>query len=168
MENASQTSLIEQAKELSNNLGFSNGDTGIIEIRSTEDPKRKEMVLLQGSWDEQKPKIAIEQSDPKKVYVFLTAESFRDLVEALRRSNQENFNLKLEKAIWKHIPVDFDDVWVVAADKINKAMQSHKDHGSVNIDLDKLIDKLKREHPSLFINLADIDPSHKIVINPVN
>jgi len=168
MENASQAALIKQAKELSQNLGFSNGDTGIIEIRPTDDPKRKEMVLLQGNWDEQKPKIAIEQSDPKKVYVFLTAESFRDLVEALRRSNQENFNLKLEKAIWKHIPVDFDDVWVVAADKINKAMQSQQDTNSLNINLDQLIDEIRREHPSLFINLADIDPSHRIVINPVS
>jgi hypothetical protein len=163
-----ERTLIKNAEELSQNLGFAKENTNIVEIRKTDDPKIREMVLLQGTWGDKRPMIAVDHDNPKNVYVFLTAEHFKELMEALKQSTQENFNLKLEKAIWKHIPADFEDVWVVAADKINRAIQNSQDPTSLNINLDQLVDEIKREHPSLFVNLADIDPRHKIIINPAN
>ena len=161
-----EITVIKKAEELSSNLGFPKNEINIVEIRKTDDPKIKEMVLLQGSWDEKRPMIAIDHDNPKNAYVMLSIEDFAELMETLKKTTRENFNLKLEKAIWRHVPADFDDVWIVAANKINHVMQNTQDPSSLNINLDKLIGDIKREHPSLFVNLSDIDPRRKIIVAP--
>ncbi len=53
--------------------------------------------------------------------------------------------MRLEKAIYQQIPVDFNDVWTVAMDEIKQKAQNGT--MEVSIDLEKLISKIKQEHP---------------------
>ena len=114
--------------------------------------------MIQGSWDSNDPWFAIEKKNDKKAYAFIPAEAFAQLIDTLRHSQQENFNLKLEKTIWQNIPADFEDVWVVAMEEIRKYAQQKNPDKPVSIDLDKLIKKIKKEHPNLFINIRDFMP----------
>ncbi len=150
--------IIQKIHALSQKLGLKQGDETLLEIDDTDDPDVKELRLLQGSWDSSDPWFAIEKNNEKKAYAFIPAEAFSQLIDTLRHAQQENFNLKLEKTIWQNIPADFEDVWVVAMEEIRKYAQQQNPDKPVSVDLDKLIKKIKREHPNLFINIRDFMP----------
>ncbi len=150
--------IIEKIHSLSEKLGLPKGKETLLEIEDTDDPNRKELHLVQGSWDSTDPWFAIEKNNDKKAYAFIPAEAFSQLIDTLRHAQQENFNLKLEKTIWQNIPADFEDVWVVAMEEIRKYAQQENPNKPISIDLDKLIKKIKKEHPNLFINIRDFMP----------
>ncbi len=151
-------SIIEKIHSLSTKLGLKPGHETLVEIEDTDDPHIKQLRLIQGSWDSEDPWFAIEKKNDKKAYAFIPAEAFSHLIDTLRRTQQENFNLKLEKTIWQNVPADFEDVWVVAMEEIRKYAKEKNPDKPVSIDLDKLIKKIKREHPNLFINIRDFMP----------
>lgn len=153
-----QYDIIEKIHSLSDKLGLKRGHETLLEIDDTDDPHIKQLRLIQGSWDSNDPWFAIEKKNEKKAYAFIPAEAFAQLIDTLRHSQQENFNLKLEKTIWQNIPADFEDVWVVAMEEIRKYAQQKNPDKPVSIDLDKLIKKIKKEHPNLFINIRDFMP----------
>ncbi|MBD3789809.1 MAG: DUF2603 domain-containing protein [Campylobacterales bacterium] len=152
--------LLDKIKTLSENMGYADGEKTIFEIKSTDDPNIKQLILQSGRWDDDKPMFAFDTENIQKAYVFIPSENFAQLLNALRTSKEENFNLKLEKTIWRYVPVDFEDVWVVAMDQIKKTIQNHKGNKPVSINLDQLIADIKKEHPSLFVNLKDYYPLH--------
>ncbi|MFW5614381.1 MAG: DUF2603 domain-containing protein, partial [Campylobacter hyointestinalis] len=78
-----------------------------------------------------------------------TADSF------LKNAQKENFELKLERSIWQHIPVDFGDVWSVAINEI-KGKKFKKEP-----NLDQIIKKIKREHPNLFVDMQNLIHTNK-------
>jgi hypothetical protein len=150
--------IIEKINALSDKLGLSREHRTLLGIKETKDPNIKELYLKEGDWNEDEPWFAIEDNNDKKAYAFIPADAFAHLIETLQHAQQENFNLKLEKTIWQNIPSDFEDVWVVAMDEIRKYAQQNDPNKAVSIDLDKLIKKIKKEHPNLFINLRDFLP----------
>ncbi len=150
--------IIKKIDSLSDKLGISKEHRTLLGIKDTEDPNVKELYLKEGSWNEDEPWFAIEDNNDKKAYAFIPADAFSQILDALRHAQQENFNLKLEKTIWQHIPADFEDVWIVARDEIRKYAQQNDPSKPISIDLDKLIKKIKREHPNLFINIKDFMP----------
>ncbi len=150
--------IIEKIDSLSDKLGLSRKHRTLLGIKDTDDPNVKELYLKEGDWNEDEPWFAIEDNNDKKAYAFIPADAFAQLIDTLRQSQQENFNLKLEKTIWQNIPADFEDVWVVAMDEIRRYAQHNEPGKPVSIDLDKLIKKIKKEHPNLFINLRDFMP----------
>ena len=150
--------IIEKIHSLAQTLGLKKGHETLVEIDDTEDPNVKELHLIQGDWKSDDPWFAIEKNNEKKAYAFIPAEAFSQLINTLRHAQQENFNLKLEKTIWQNIPADFEDVWVVAMEEIRKYAQQENPNKPISIDLDKLIKKIRKEHPNLFINIRDYMP----------
>ncbi len=146
--------LIEKIGELSESLGYNAEEKTIFELRNTDDPKVKELVLMNGEWDENRPMFVVDKRHPDKAMVFFPAEQIAALLKSLQEATRENFNLKLEKAIWKHTPVDFQDVWVVAMDEIQRRIKTLQQKGEpLKINLDEIVARIKREHPALFIDL---------------
>lgn len=150
--------IIEKIDSLSEKLGISKEHRTLLGIKDTDDPNVKELYLKEGEWKEDEPWFAIEDNNEKKAYAFIPAEAFSQIIDTLRHAQQENFNLKLEKTIWQNIPADFEDVWVVAMEEIRKYAQQNNPDQPVSIDLDKLVKKIKKEHPNLFINIRDFMP----------
>ncbi len=151
--------IIKKIDSLSQKLGLKKDNQTLLEIKSTNDPHIKELHLKQGSWDSSDPWFAIDKDDDKKAYAFIPADAFSQLIDTMKQTQQENFNLKLEKTIWQNIPADFDDVWVVAMEEIRNLAKSEDPNKPISIDLEKLIRNIKKEHPNLFINLRDFIPA---------
>ena len=150
--------IVDKINALSDKLGLSREHRTLLVIKDTDDPNIKELYLKEGSWNNEEPWFAIEDNNEKKAYAFIPAEAFAQIIDTLRHAQQENFNLKLEKTIWQNIPADFEDVWVVAMEEIRKYAQQNDPDKPVSVDLDKLIKKIKKEHPNLFINIKDFMP----------
>ena len=150
--------IIKKIDALAKTLGFDHNPHTIYEIRKKEGDETNELTPIQGVWSEENPMFAIDQDDPKKVYVFMNAKLISAILNMLQQTNQENFNLKLEKAIYKHVPVDFEDVRVVAMEKIKEKTKALEQDGNqpLRINLDELIADIKKEHPSLFVDLGKI------------
>ncbi len=151
--------LLEKINALSKSLGFSNEEQTLLEIRKTDKHNIKELHLTNGSWDSNKPWFAIDSDNENRAYAFMPADAFSQMIETLKTSQQENFNLKLEKTIWQNVPIDFEDVWIVAMDAIQDFAKKEDPKKPVSIDLDKLLREIKKDHPNLFINLKELIPT---------
>ena len=86
--------------------------------------------------------------EKQKLHALLSMDSLTKIVENFRQMEQEAFSLKLEKSILQQLPLDFNDVWTVAMEEIKKQKKTA-------VDFDKVIQKIKKEHPNLFLNLQD-------------
>lgn len=150
--------LIKKINALSKSMGFSNEEQTVVEIKKTDDKNIKELHLKKGDWESNDPWFAVDSDDDKKAYAFIPADTFSQMLDVLRSSQQENFNLKLEKTIWQNIPIDFEDVWVVALEEVRAYAHKEDPKKPVSIDLDKLLKKIKKDHPNLFINLKELIP----------
>jgi hypothetical protein len=158
MEEEKKSELIKKVETLSKSLGFGENDKTLFEIKKTQNPNVKELHLKSGSWESEDPWFAIDEEDTKKAYAFIPSDSFAQMLNVLKQTQKENFDLKLEKTIWQNIPTDFDDVWVVAMEEIRHLAQN-EGNKPISIDLEKLIANIKKEHPNLFINLKDFYPN---------
>ena len=54
------------------------------------------------------------------------------------------------------IPIDFGDAWAVCIDKISQISNQDEGVAIFHIDLDKVVESVKLEHPNLFVNLNEI------------
>lgn len=135
------------------------GDDGkkyetVIEVEDTDNPDIKTLNLKSGSWSGKEPWFVIDEN--QKLHTMLSIDSIHKLIENFKKLQQDNFDLKLEKTILQHVPIDYQDVWVVAMDEIKKLADRHGNEKSLNVDLEKLLRKIKKEHPNLFLNLKDL------------
>ena len=147
--------LIQNINKMADELGIVNSENiTVVKINETDDPDKKILELVQGKWDSKAPWFVI--GDDNKVYVLSSLESIMELINSLKRTKFENFNLKLEKAILENLPVDFNDVWVVAMQEIQNRLSSSKDKLLLDIDIKKLVKDIKKNHPNLFLKLKDI------------
>ena len=85
-----------------------------------------------------------------KPCVLVPAELFEAVINALKNAQKENFELKLERSILQNLPIDFGDVWTVAIEEIKKANCKKEPN------LDRLIAKIKKEHPNLFLDMRSL------------
>jgi len=150
----SELSILEMINVISKDIGL-DGDKTVIEIENTDNPDIKRLSLKSGSWSANEPWFVVDEN--QKLHTMMSINSVNKIVENFRATQEENFNLKLEKTIWQNIPIDFQDVWAVAMDEIKSmATKEQKDTKVINVDLDKLITKIKAEHPNLFLNFKDL------------
>lgn len=113
-----------------------------------------QLVIKNGSFDLSNPCFGISQSG--EACTLVSANLFEAIINALKNTQKENFELKLEKSIWQHIPVDFGDVWSVAIDEIRGSKFKKEPN------LDKIIKKIKREHPNLFVDMGSLIQNKEI------
>lgn len=151
---SNEISAFDMINVISNDIGL-DGDKTVIEIENTDNPEVKRLSLKSGSWGANEPWFVVDEK--QKLHTMMSIKSVNKIVENFRATQEENFNLKLEKTIWQNIPIDFQDVWAVAMDEVKSmATQEGEDTKVINVDLDKLIIKIKAEHPNLFLNFKDL------------
>lgn len=135
--------------EFSQNLGMKKEDQTILELKKAEKENEKLLVLKNGSFDAPEPWFIVDEND--EIHTLVSLKSLKNILENLKQSQKESFELKLEKAIYQQIPIDFNDAWIVAMDEIKRKAQNGI--MEINIDLDKLILDIKKEHPNLFVDM---------------
>ncbi len=120
----------------------------VLEIVAGEDEAKKHLCLKNGSWDNRKePWLVYDEN--QKLHALLSIETLSKMVEHYKKAEQETLFLKLEKSILQQLPLDFQDVWAVAMEEIEKSKKSE-------MDFDRLVKKIKKEHPNLFLDLKDL------------
>ena len=149
---------LQKINRLSSAMGFNKENQILLELKDTEDKNIKELHLKNGEFKSDEPWFVIDEKDDKKAYAVLPLDAFNKVVEILREVQQENFNLKLEKSIWREVPADFEDVWIVAMDQVKKLVDEKNPDKPISIDIDKLVKDIKKEHPNLFINMKNFFP----------
>lgn len=142
--------LYKKIEQITGELGIS--EQTIVEILPTNDDNQKSLTLKNGSWNAKEPWFAIDEN--KNLHTMISIKSLGEFISAYQNLQKENFQLRLEKSIWRHAPVDFEDVWVVAMEEIKADLQKNREKFS--IDLDLLVEKIKKEHPNLFVDISQI------------
>jgi len=147
--------MLKKIEEIKSYIGDDDRDyETVIEVENTDNPDVKTLNLKSGSWSSKEPWFVIDEN--QKLHTMLSLDSIHHLIENFKQLQQDNFDLKLEKTILQHVPIDYQDVWTVAMDELKKQAGKHNNASSLNVDLEKLLRKIKKEHPNLFLNLKDL------------
>lgn len=147
-----QSKSLQKIDEFSQNLGIKADDKTILELKNTQNEHEKILSLKSGHWQAPEPWFVIDEED--NLHTLISINSLKSMLEGLKELQRENFELRLEKAIYQQIPIDFNDVWTVAMDEIKK--QAKNNTTQLNIDLSKLMENIKKEHPNLFVDMESL------------
>ncbi|HEB7570293.1 DUF2603 domain-containing protein [Campylobacter coli] len=143
------SNCLKRIDEFSQNLGMKKEDRAIFEMKQSENENEKYLVLKNGSFDSPEPWFIMDEND--QIHTLISLNSLKNILENLKQAQKENFELRLEKAIYQQIPIDFSDVWIVAMDEIKRKAQ--EGIMEISIDLEKLLADIKKEHPNLFVDM---------------
>lgn len=84
-------------------------------------------------------------------YVMLPKSLMVGLLSLLQKGDEEKLRLSLEREILQQMPIDFEDVWAVALEEIERTPLSLS-----SVDTKRLVHGIKRRHPNLFFQLSDL------------
>ena len=119
----------------------------LLQMSASEHENAKILTLKRGSWSGKEPWFVLDEK--QKLHALIPIEALSKVMENLRQMEEEAFSMKLEKSILQQLPIDFQDVWTVAMEEVQKRK-------SKDIDFEKLVRKIKKEHPNLFLDLRDL------------
>lgn len=131
-------------ENISHTLGISDRERITFDIEEVSSNELR-VRILNGTKNFKSPWFAIKNEEP---YIFMPAEILDMVFRMLRTAQKESFELRLERSIWQHMPIDFGDVWRVAMDELARGNFAKEP------DLEKLIAKIKQEHPNLFVDMT--------------
>lgn len=140
--------VLNQVQQISKHIDMADKNTPI-KIQKIDD---KRYCFLKS--DIKEPVFILDED--KKLHTLVLVDTLKSLTKTLKSTWQENFDLKLEKIIWQNIPVDFNDAWAVAMHEIEKLSNIDQNTNTLNIDLNHLVKKIKKQHPNLFLNMDEI------------
>ena len=146
-ENSTSKKLINSLKiieNISHTLGISDRERITFDIEEVSSNELR-VLIVNGTKNFKSPWFAIKNEEP---YIFMPAEILDMVFRMLRTAQKESFDLRLERSIWQHMPIDFGDVWRVAMDELARGNFAKEP------DLEKLIAKIKQEHPNLFVDMT--------------
>ena len=146
-ENSTSKKLINSLKiieNISHTLGISDRERITFDIEEVSSNELR-VRIVNGTKNFKSPWFAIKNEEP---YIFMPAEILDMVFRMLRTAQKESFELRLERSIWQHMPIDFGDVWRVAMDELARG------NFATEPDLEKLIAKIKQEHPNLFVDMT--------------
>jgi len=118
----------------------------LLQMSASEHENAKILTLKRGSWSGKEPWFVLDEQ--QKLHALIPIEALSKVMENLKQLEEEAFSMKLEKSILQQLPIDFQDVWTVAMEEVQKRK-------SKDIDFEKLVRKIKKEHPNLFLDLRD-------------
>lgn len=131
-------------ENISHTLGISDRERITFDIEEVSSNELR-IRIVNGTKNFKSPWFAIKNEEP---YIFMPAEILDMVFRMLRTAQKESFELRLERSIWQHMPIDFGDVWRVAMDELARGNFVKEP------DLEKLIAKIKQEHPNLFVDMT--------------
>lgn len=140
---------IEEIHEI---LGDEGNEKTIFEIIDSDD--KKMLTLKSGSWNSSEPWFGLDED--QNLHTMVSIKSLTKFIESYRNLARENFDLRLEKSIAQHLPIDFGDVWTVCMDEIKKLAMQDPNKATLNIDLNEIVDKVRQDHPNLFIDIQRV------------
>lgn len=146
-------SVEKKIDEISKSLEVDSSDRTVLKLSATDDPRKKTLLLVSGSWEGEKPWFVVDEKN--EVHALANAQSLMNFVRSMQFATNENFGLKLEKAIWKYFPIDFQDVWVVATTELKNLLEENNNARILEVDIESLIDKIRIAHPNLFYHIKD-------------
>jgi len=120
----------------------------VLEITPSEEESTKLLRLKRGSWENAKEPWLV-YDEKQKLHALLSIDTLSKMIEHFKKAEQEALFLKLEKSILQQLPLDFNDVLTVAMEEMNKSKKK-------DIDFNKLIKKIKKDHPNLFLDIKDL------------
>lgn len=137
---------LNKINEFAKSLGLK--EQTIFELKTTNE-NEKVLSLKNGTLDSPEPWFLIDENE--KVHTMISLHSLKNMLETLKQAQKDNFELRLEKALYQQIPIDFNDAWTVAMDEIKRKAKNGL--MEINIDLEKLVADIKKEHPNLFVDM---------------
>ncbi|RKV94488.1 DUF2603 domain-containing protein [uncultured Campylobacter sp.] len=141
---------IDKASEF---FGLDSSKRTVFEISQGEDNEKK-LTLKSGSWSDEEPWFGIDENN--EVHTMISIKSLANLIAATKNAMQENFNLKLERSILQHTPVDFGDAWIVCMDEIRRLTGANPNAKRLSLDVDAVVSRVKSLHPNLFIDIEEL------------
>lgn len=134
-------------------FGKDGSEKTIFEIVDDGD-KKKMLTLKSGSWSSKEPWFGVDEDN--NLHTMVSIKSLMNLIESYRDLARENFDLRLEKSIAQHLPIDFGDVWTVCMDEIRNLARKEPEKATLNIDLNEIVSSVKKKHPNLFVDMESI------------
>lgn len=131
-------------ESISHTLGISDNERINFDIEQISENELN-IRIVNGTANFKSPWFAIKNEEP---YIFMPAEILDMLFVMLKKAQKESFEVRLERAIAQHMPIDFGDVWRVVANELASGKYAKEP------DIDKIVSKVRQEHPNLFMDLS--------------
>lgn len=126
-----------------------------IRLINTEEADKKVMELVSGSWESDDTLHVMDETGKK--FILIDEDELKKLARTLRSTQEETFKLNLEKAILQHMPIDYDDVWVVAIKEIQLLVAGNGNKKPATPEIiDQAVMNIKKRYPNLFFNINDM------------